>query len=138
LRAFAMRDVVSHWWVMLLAGVVSVIFGGAALYYYPSLSLAFAVVWASLWVLTAGAMAVYVAVQEKRIGVSWGWTMFLGLLGIAAGIACYVYPGVTLAVLMGFIAAFGILGGIALLVAAGKLRSVKQGMTRPMQGQPPI
>jgi hypothetical protein len=53
--------------------------------------------WKQQWVvLTAGAMAVYVAVQEKRIGVSWGWTMFLGLLGIAAGIACYVYPGVTL------------------------------------------
>src|SRR5476651_1225144 len=64
-RAFVVRGLVSHWWVFLLTGAVSVGFGIAALYYYPALSLSFAVVWTSLWLLTGGAMAVYIALQER-------------------------------------------------------------------------
>src|SRR4029077_18540715 len=44
-HAFDLRSVVQHWWVLLLTGVVSVLFGIAAVYYYPGLSLAFVVAW---------------------------------------------------------------------------------------------
>jgi uncharacterized membrane protein HdeD (DUF308 family) len=122
-RAFAVRNVVPHWWVLLLAGIVSVVFGGAALYYYPALSLSFAVVWTGWWLLTAGVLAVYVAMQERKLAVPWGWTMFIGLLSIVAGILAFIYPGVTLASLMGLIAAFAIVVGVMMLVAAWKLHS---------------
>src|SRR5690349_13784920 len=48
-HAFELRPLVQHWWVMLLSGLVSVLFGAAALYYYPGLSLAFVVVWVAWW-----------------------------------------------------------------------------------------
>jgi len=123
-RAFAVRNVVPHWWVLLLAGIVSVVFGGAALYYYPALSLAFAVVWTAWWLILSGAIATYVAIQEKRLEVPWGWTLFLGLVTLATGVVAMIYPGVTLSALMGLIAAFAIITGILMLVGAVKLHGI--------------
>jgi uncharacterized membrane protein HdeD (DUF308 family) len=125
-RAFTVRGIAPHWWVLLLTGLVSVAFGVAALYYYPVLSLAFAVVWVALWLLTSGVMAVYIAIQERRADVPWGWTMTFGVIAIVASVLDYMYPGITLAWLMGLIGGFAIISGIAMLVAAGKLQSIKR------------
>ena len=70
-HAFELRAVIEHWWVLLLTGVVSVLFGVAAIYYYPGLSLAFAVAWVAWWLLTAGAIGAYAAVMERKVGLSW-------------------------------------------------------------------
>src|ERR1700692_1647678 len=43
-HAFELRSIAPHWWILLLSGFISVAFGIAALYYYPGLSLGFAVV----------------------------------------------------------------------------------------------
>jgi uncharacterized membrane protein HdeD (DUF308 family) len=118
---------------LLLTGVVSVLFGGAALYYYPALSLSFAVLWTALWLFTAGAMGVYVALMERRVGVPWAWTMTLGVLTILAGFLAYMYPGITLAGLLGVIAAFGIISGVVMLMAAGRLNAIEREV-RPAMG----
>src|SRR5580704_5691505 len=46
-QAIELRSVLPHWWLLLIGGLVSAGFGVAALYYYPALSLVFAVIWAS-------------------------------------------------------------------------------------------
>jgi len=136
-HAFDLRPIASHWWVLLLAGVVSTLFGAAALYYYPGLSLSFAVAWTALWLITGGALAIYVAIQERNAKQSWGWTLAFGLIAIALGALSVMYPGITLGGLIGLIAAFGIVGGIALLVGAGKMQSfqsdVKRTVRNPLQ-----
>jgi uncharacterized membrane protein HdeD (DUF308 family) len=124
-HAFDLRSVAPHWWVLMLSGIVGVLFGGAALYYYPGLSLSFAVVWASWWLILGGVLGIYLAVQERSAGLSWGWTMTWGILGVAAGIAAFAYPPATLAALMAFISVFAIAGGVVLLVGAYKLRSAQ-------------
>ena len=134
-RAFAIRKVVPHWWVLLLAGIVSVVFGGAALYYYPGLSLTFAVLWTGWWLLSAGVLAIYVAIQERRLEVPWGWTLFFGLVAIVTGIAALMYPGVTLSALMGLIAAFAIISGALTLVAALKLHGIAHDVRETMNAQ---
>lgn len=113
-----------HWWVIVLSGVVSVAFGVAALYYYPLLSLAFAVLWVAWWLITTGVLGIYAAVMQKKLGVQWGWTMAFGVLSVIAGGFALVSPPVTLAALMGVLAAFSIVGGIALIVGAFKIRSL--------------
>ena len=123
-RAFTLRKVVEHWWAFLVAGIIGVVFGGAALYYYPTLSLSFAVVWTSFWLLSAGVMGIYLAVKERRMDVSWGWTMFLGVLLLAGGVLALMHPGTTLVWLMSFIASIAIVVGIMELVAAYRLHSV--------------
>lgn len=124
-HAFDLRQLTSYWWVMLLGGLVSFCFGVAALYYYPALSLTFAVVWASWWLIIIGALGIYLAVQERKVQVPWGGTMTLGVLTLAAGVLAIVYPGITLAALMGMLAAFGIMAGIAMLVGASKMQSLE-------------
>ena len=122
-HAFELRAISSYWWVLLISGLVSVVFGVAALYLYPVLSLSFAVIWTAFWLITAGALSIYIAFQERRVGVSWGWTLALGLLTLVAGILAVMYPGITLAGLIGVIGGFAIIGGIVRLVAAARLQS---------------
>src|SRR5580765_2571027 len=85
-HAFELRSALPQWWVMLLSGVISTAFGIAALYYYPALSLAFAVVWVAWWLFLTGGIALYAAILERRMGVSWGWTLAFGILSIVAGV----------------------------------------------------
>jgi uncharacterized membrane protein HdeD (DUF308 family) len=129
-HAFELRSVSAHWWVLLLTGLVGTLFGIAALYYYPALSLTFVVLWASLWLITAGVLGAYVAIQERKANLSWGWTMAFGLFAIAAGVFAMMYPGITLAGLISLIAAFGIVSGVVLLVGAGKMQSFERDVNR--------
>jgi uncharacterized membrane protein HdeD (DUF308 family) len=135
MRAFELRTVVSHWWVLLLSGVVSVLFGAAALYYYPALSLAFIVLWVAWWLITAGVIAAGAAVMERRASLSWGWSMTWGVLAIVAGVGAAMYPGATLAWLLGVLAAFGIVGGGVRLVVAFRMQSAQAVVERTL-GQP--
>jgi uncharacterized membrane protein HdeD (DUF308 family) len=127
-RSFDLRGIAQHWWVILLAGIISFAFGVAALYYFPTLSLTFAVVWTAYWLTLSGVMAAYVAWQERSAGLSWGWTMVFGVLAIAGGIFAFMNPQATLASLLGVLAGFAIISGIVLLVGAGRMASFQRSM----------
>jgi uncharacterized membrane protein HdeD (DUF308 family) len=129
-HAFDLRSVFDRWWVLLVGGLVSVAFGIAALYYYPGLSLAFAVTLTAWWLLVTGALAAYVAVVERQMGVSWGWTLAFGILSITCGVLAIMNPPITLAALMGLIAGFAIVAGVVQLVAAYRLSSFKGEVSR--------
>ena len=123
-QAIELKAMMKHWWVLLLAGVVGVGFGIAALVYYPGLSLTFAVVWVSWWLLLTGVLGSYAALMQKNMGVQWGWTAAFAVLSVVAGVFALLAPPVTLAAIMGLIAAFVLVSGVALIVGAFKLRSV--------------
>ncbi|HZI41823.1 MAG TPA: HdeD family acid-resistance protein [Gemmatimonadaceae bacterium] len=129
-HAFDLRSIAPHWGMLLLSGIVSTLFGIAALYYYPGLSLSFAVVWTALWFIVIGAISTYIAVQERRADLPWGWTLTFGLLTIVAGVLAFAYPSITLAGLVGVIAIFAILGGVVRLTAAWKLHSFEDQIER--------
>jgi len=124
MHAFQLKPVMNHWWVLLLSGLVGVGFGIAALVYYPGLSLSFAVVLVAWWLMVTGILGIYGAVLEKRLGVHWGWTAAFGVLSVVASVFALLSPPVTLAAIMGLIAAFAIVTGVALLMGAFKLRSL--------------
>jgi uncharacterized membrane protein HdeD (DUF308 family) len=128
-HAFELKPVAQHWWVMLLSGLVGVGFGVAALVYYPGLSLTFAVVLVAWWLTISGAMSIYVAVMEKKLGLQWGWAAAFGVLSVAAGVFALLAPPVTLAAIMGLIAGFAIVSGFALIFGAFKVRSVVHSAT---------
>ncbi len=108
----------------LKAGLVGVGFGIAALYYYPGLSLTFAVVMVSWWLTLTGILGIYAGVMQKSIGMPWGWTVAFGALSVVAGLFALLAPPVTLAAIMGLIAGFALVSGVAFVVGAFKLRSV--------------
>jgi uncharacterized membrane protein HdeD (DUF308 family) len=128
-HAFELKPVAPHWRVMLLSGLVGVGFGVAALVYYPGLSLTFAVVLVAWWLTLSGAIGIYVAVMEKKLGLQWGWAAAFGVLSVAAGLFAIMAPPVTLAAIMGLIAGFAIVSGLTLIFGAFKVRSVVQSAT---------
>ena len=123
-HAIELKPVVKHWWVLLLSGLVGVGFGIAALVYYPVLSLSFAVVWVAWWLLFTGILGIYAAMQEKNMGAAWGWSAAFGVLSVVASVFALLSPPATLAAIMGLIAGFAIVAGVALLFGAFKLRSL--------------
>jgi uncharacterized membrane protein HdeD (DUF308 family) len=125
-HAFDLRPIYDRWWVLLLSGLVGVVFGVAALAYYPTLSLAFVVVWAAWWLILTGALAIYIAVEERRLRQSWGWTLAFGIVSILAGVLAVMSPPVTLAAIMGLIAGFAIVSGLVQLVGAFRLASLRR------------
>jgi uncharacterized membrane protein HdeD (DUF308 family) len=128
-HAFDLRPLFRGWWVLLLGGLAGVVFGVLALYYYPGLSLVLVVVLFGLWLFISGIFGVYLAVEEKRAGLQWGWSLAWGLLSVIAGIAALIYQGITLAAVLVLIAVFAIVSGVLQLVAAFRLRSVAHRVT---------
>jgi uncharacterized membrane protein HdeD (DUF308 family) len=131
-RSFSLRGIVQHWWVVLVTGIVSFGFGVAALYYFPGLSLAFAVIWTAYWLTFSGAIAIGIAWMERGAGVPWGWTMAFGAIAIVGGIVALMNPGATLATLVGLLSGFAIISGIFLLIGAGRMLALQSDVRQAM------
>ena len=125
-HAIELKPFFSRWWIVLFAGLVSIAFGVAAFYYYPGLSLAFAITWVSLWLAFSGILGIAVAIEQKRSELPWGWTLAWGILSVGASMIAWLSPPTTLAAIMGLISGFAIVSGIALLVGAMRLRSLER------------
>ena len=124
-HAFDVKPLFNSWWLLLLAGLVSAAFGVAAFYYYPGLSLAFAVTLVGFWLALSGFLGIAISVQQKRAGLPWGWVFTWGVVSVAASIAALAYHPVTLGAIMGLIAGFAIVSGITLLMGAFRLKSLE-------------
>lgn len=133
-HAFQLRPLLTHWWVLLVSGLIGVLFGIAAIYYYPGLSLTYAVVLVTWWLFLTGALAVYAAVMERRLGMSWGWTLAFGIVTIIVGVMAIMNPPATLAAIMGLIAGFALVSGAVLLIGAFRLSSAKADITSALHG----
>jgi uncharacterized membrane protein HdeD (DUF308 family) len=125
-HAFDLRHFAKHWWLMLLVGIVSLLFGIFALTRFPGLSLAFMVLWTAWWLISVGVMEVITSAQERRAKFPWGWHMALGVIGILAGIYAIANPPVTLMALTLWIGISALALGILFLVAAGTTRKVER------------
>jgi uncharacterized membrane protein HdeD (DUF308 family) len=122
-NAFALRQVAGHWGVMLLSGIISAGFGVAALYYYPALSLAYAVVWTAWWLILGGVAGISIAAMERSAGLPWAWTMIWGVVGVVAAGVAFASPPATLAALLALISTFSIIAGVLLLGGAYRVRA---------------
>ena len=125
-HAVELSKMMKHWWVLLLSGLVGAGFGIAALYYYPGLSLTFAVFLVAWWLMLTGVLGIYAGLMQRRMGVQWGWTAAFGVLSVVASVYALLVPPITLAAIMGLIAGFAIVSGIALVMGAFKLRALVQ------------
>jgi uncharacterized membrane protein HdeD (DUF308 family) len=123
--AIELHSVVRHWWLLLIGGLINIGFGAAALYFYPELSLVFAVIWVAYWLLLSGFAWIYIAMQERRYHTSWGWALAFGILSVLAGVYAILVPPVTLIVLISLIAVFAIFGGVLLLIGFFRLTSIE-------------
>ncbi|MCL7715831.1 HdeD family acid-resistance protein [Stenotrophomonas sp. CPCC 101365] len=109
-----------HWWVVLLFGLFAVAFGILALM-APMRTAAVLAIWLGAMALVEGVVALAAAIGGSA-PVSRGWTVFYALVSIAFGLLALFNPLATASILLLFVAAWLIVGGIYRIVFAMRVR----------------
>lgn len=118
-------DLARNWWVVVLRGVLSILFGLIA-FFMPGITLAALVIVFGAWAFIDGIFALVSAVAGQ--GSRPWWALVLrGLAGIAAGVIAFLLPGITAIALLFVIAAWAIIGGAFEISAAIRLRKQIEG-----------
>lgn len=110
-----------RWWVLMVRGLAAILFG-ILTFAMPGMSLLVLIMLWAAYAIVDGVFALVLALRRTRTGKHWGWLMFEGVAGIAAGVVAVLWPGITAMALLFVIAAWAILTGIAEIAAAIRLR----------------
>src|SRR5438093_9751249 len=100
------------WWLLLLRGIAAILFGLLA-FIWPGLTLVTLVLLYGAFALVDGVISLIAAFTGSAKPVPTWWLVVVGLLGIAAGIVTFAWPGITAILLVLFII-FEIIGAIQL------------------------
>ena len=115
------RFLSQSWWLFLIRGIAAVVFGIAA-FAWPGLTLAVLIILFAAYVLVDGVFGLVAAIRHHdRLDHWWLW-MLESVLGIAIGLLAFLMPGVTALILLMFVAAWAIVGGVLRIVLAIRLR----------------
>jgi uncharacterized membrane protein HdeD (DUF308 family) len=113
-----------NWWTLALRGLAAVIFGILA-YIWPDITFTVLVLFFGAYALWDGVFALIGAFRtagERR------WMLVLeGLVGIAAGLVTFFWPGAATLAILTIIAAWAIVTGIFEIIAAIRLRAEIEG-----------
>ncbi len=115
------RAVARYWWVVALRGLAALAFGLLALF-SPAMTLAVLVLFFGAYALADGVLAIWTALRgetEHRLPMALN-----GVVGVLAGLAAFVWPGMTAIVLLYIIAFWAIVTGVLQVLAAVRLRRV--------------
>lgn len=115
-----------NWWVLLLRGVAGIVFGILTLI-WPAISLAALVLLFGAYAFADGVLALINGVRERASNDRWWLLALHGILGIAAGVAAVLWPGITALALLYIIAAWAVVIGALEIAAAIRLRNVIEG-----------
>ncbi len=108
-------------------GIVSIAAGLIALFLpgVTALSLYFLI---GAWAIVAGVTELVVAAQMRKDGLNVGGLVFAGALAIAFGIALIAMPQFGAVALLGLIAGFAIVEGVALISSGVRIHSLTQAL----------
>jgi uncharacterized membrane protein HdeD (DUF308 family) len=110
-----------NWGWIALRGAAAVLFGFLA-FAWPGITLVILTLFFGAYAFTDGIFAL-VAAYRRREGRKAVWPLVLvGVLGVAAGVATFLWPEMTALALLMFIAVWALLIGIFQIVAAIRLR----------------
>jgi uncharacterized membrane protein HdeD (DUF308 family) len=113
-----------NWWMVLLRGIAALVFGILALI-APGLTWLSLIILFGIYALFDGVVAIGAAIWGESgagpTGSRW-WLAIVGVLGILAGLLTFLWPGVTMIVVLTFIGAWSLLHGIFEIIGAIRLR----------------
>ncbi len=116
-----LRALASRWWVLLLRGIAAILFGVLA-FVWPGLTLVTLVLLYGAFALVDGVLSLIAAFTGGVKPAPAWWLVVVGLLGIAAGIVTFMWPGITAILLVVFIGAWALVHGIFEIIGAIQLR----------------
>lgn len=110
-----------HWWVFLVRGLVAIAFGLAA-FFYPVATLFTFILFYAVFSIVDGLFAVVSAVRgQEGMGARW-WLALIGVLSVVAGLAAYLWPGLTALALLTLIGIWALVYGVVEIIGAIRLR----------------
>jgi uncharacterized membrane protein HdeD (DUF308 family) len=109
-----------NWWLILLKGLCAIVFGLLTLA-WPGVTVITLVLLYGAFALVDGVLALAAAIKGGIPAPRW-WLAIVGVIGIAAGLLTFGWPGITALVLLFLIAVWAITTGIMQIVGAIRLR----------------
>jgi uncharacterized membrane protein HdeD (DUF308 family) len=109
-----------NWWALLLRGLIGVVLGALTLL-MPAVSLASLVLLFAIYMIVDGVLGIVAAVRAARRQERWGWLILEGVFDIGAGIVALLWPGITVLVFVILVAAWAIVSGASMAIAAFRL-----------------
>jgi len=121
LSAHGLHALTRNWWLLLLRGIVSIIFGVVA-FSWPGLTVVALALLFGAFALADGVLSLIAAVTGSDRSTPTWWLALVGLLGIAAGVIAFLWPGKTAFALVIIIGAWALTIGIFEIIGAIRLR----------------
>src|SRR5205085_2116457 len=116
------KTLTQNWWLVVLRGVLSIVFGIAA-FIWPRDAFAALVILFGAYALVDGIFAVVTGIAGSGASGGMRWSLVLGgLAGIIIGVVTFVNPTITAVSLLYFIGVWAVLTGIFEVIAAIQLR----------------
>jgi uncharacterized membrane protein HdeD (DUF308 family) len=109
-----------NWWAIALRGGFPILFGLIALF-VPGATILSLVLFFSAYMLVDGVLGIVAAVRAAGRNQRWGLLVLEGILNIATGVIAFLWPGLTAVVFVLMLAAWSLLTGVLMVVAAFRL-----------------
>lgn len=116
----------SNWWAIVLRGVFAILFG-VLTFAVPGFTLFALIVLFGAYAIVDGVLNIIASVRGMRAHERWGALLLEGLVGIAAGLITFAWPGLTTLALTFLIAGWALVTGVLEIVAAVRLRKLIHG-----------
>jgi uncharacterized membrane protein HdeD (DUF308 family) len=120
--ATAVAPLTRGWWLMLLRGIAGILFGIAA-FVWPGLTILALTLLYGVFALSDGILSLGAAFTGggDRSIPTW-WLALIGLLGVAAGVVAFLWPGLTAFALIVIIGVWAVAIGVLEIIGAIWLR----------------
>jgi uncharacterized membrane protein HdeD (DUF308 family) len=116
-----------NWWLFAIRGVLAVLFGVFA-FVQPEITLTVLVAFLAAYLLVDGVTLLISLVRGDTEARRSAWSVgIMGILGVAAGIAAFVWPDITALTLLFVLAFWAISMGVFQVLAAIRLRREIEG-----------
>lgn len=116
-REMMAREWGGHGWSVVLRGVIAVVFGILAIV-WPGISLAVLLVLFGVYAIVDGILSIATLITTPEARSRWWALLGVGIVGIAAGIAAFTWPGITTLALLAIIAIWALVAGILEIIVA--------------------
>ena len=116
----------SNWDMFLVRGILAILIGIATLV-MPGITLIVLVLLFGGYALLDGIILSILSIKDRKYHPDWWLMLLTGLVGIAAGVVTFVWPGLTAVSLFYVIVAWAIVGGIFEIAYAIRFRKVIEG-----------
>jgi uncharacterized membrane protein HdeD (DUF308 family) len=113
-----------HWGWTVVQGVISLL-AGVAVLAWPGMTALVLLFLVAAWAVITGIGEIGEAFASRRLGMrAWVWTLAAGIINVLFGIVLVAWPASGILTLIWLVGIFALVGGIALLALAFRVRSV--------------